>query len=59
MKKLLFSLFLAIISFIGLNNSFGTQYIYEYRELTADTVLKLTYEPVSMELVDVEVIENN
>lgn len=60
MKKLFFSLFLAIISFIGLNNSFATQYIYEYRDLGNDTTMILTYVEVEQDitLVDVEIVEN-
>jgi hypothetical protein len=58
MKTLLFSLLLAIISFAGINNSFATQYIYEYRDLGNDTTMILTYEEQDMTLVDVEIVEN-
>lgn len=61
MKKLFLALLITIISFIGFNNSFATQYIYEYRELTADTVLKLTYQETEtdVQLISVEIIDNS
>lgn len=56
MKKLIFGLILTIVSLIGLNNTFASQYIYEYRDLGNDTTLKLTYVEEDMRLVNVEVI---
>lgn len=61
MKKVILGIVLTIISItgLGLNNSFADQYIYEYRELGNDMVMKLTYEETDMRLVEVEIVHED
>lgn len=62
MKKVILGIVLTIISVtgFGLNTGYADQYIYEYRDIGNDMVLKTTYDSEDdMRIVEVEIIHED